>query len=50
MQISAKELGLLLNGVVEGDASVEVSAPSKIEEGVEGTISFLANPKYEKYA
>jgi len=50
MQISAKELGLLLNGVVEGDASVEVSGPSKIEEGTEGTISFLAHPKYEQYA
>jgi UDP-3-O-[3-hydroxymyristoyl] glucosamine N-acyltransferase len=50
MQISAKELGLLLNGVVEGDASVEVSGPSKIEDGTKGTISFLANPKYEKYA
>jgi UDP-3-O-[3-hydroxymyristoyl] glucosamine N-acyltransferase len=50
MQISAKELGLLLNGIVEGDATVEVSGPSKIEEGKEGTISFLSNPKYEKFA
>ena len=50
MQISAKELGLLLNGIVEGDATVEVSGPSKIEEGKEGTISFLSNPKYEPYA
>ena len=49
MQISAKELGLLLNGIVEGDASVKVSGPSKIEEGTKGTISFLANPKYEHF-
>lgn len=49
MQISAKELGLLLNGTIEGDASVLVSGPSKIEEGIDGTISFLANPKYEQY-
>ncbi len=50
MHISAKELGLFLNGIVEGDASVEVTGPSKIEEGLEGTISFLAHPKYEQYA
>ncbi len=50
MQISAKELGLLLNGIVEGDADVKITGPSKIEEGKEGTISFLANPKYEQYA
>ncbi len=50
MQISAKELCVLLKGSLEGDPDVKVSAPSKIEEGKEGTISFLANPKYEEYA
>lgn len=49
MQISAKELAQFLGGTVEGDAAVEVSSPSKIEEGTKGTISFLANPKYEHY-
>ena len=50
MQISATELSQLLEGTVEGDPTVTVSAPSKIEEGTPGTISFLANPKYESYA
>jgi len=49
MLITAKELSVLLDGEIVGDPSVEVHSPSKIEEGVEGTISFLANPKYESY-
>jgi UDP-3-O-[3-hydroxymyristoyl] glucosamine N-acyltransferase len=49
MQISAKELAALLNGTLEGNPEVLVHAPSKIEEGGEGTISFLGNRKYEQY-
>ncbi len=50
MQLTAQELGVLLNGTVEGNPNVAVNRPSKIEEGGAGSISFLANPKYEKYA
>lgn len=50
MEISAKELSDMLNGTLEGDPEVLVSGPSKIEEGKAGTISFLANPKYESFA
>ena len=50
MKISAAELGVLLNGTVVGDSSVTVDRPSKIEEGGEGTITFLANPKYQSFA
>ena len=50
MQISARQLAELLHGTVEGDPDVLVSRPSKIEEGGEGTITFLANPKYEAFA
>lgn len=50
MKISAKDLATLLNGTVEGDSEVRVDRPSKIEEGGQGTITFLANPKYEKFA
>lgn len=50
MQLSARELAILLNGVVEGDPEIQVSRPSKIEEGGVGTITFLGNPKYEEYA
>lgn len=49
MQITARDLSTILNGTIEGDPEVSVSRPSKIEEGGEGTITFLANPKYESY-
>jgi len=38
-----------LHGTVEGDADATVSTFAKIEEGHPGALSFLANPKYEKY-
>ncbi len=38
-----------LGGVVEGDGGVEVNGFAKIEEGTPGSLSFLANPKYEQY-
>ncbi len=50
MQVTAQQLCDLLQGTLEGDPEVSVSAPSKIEEGRPGTISFLGNPKYESYA
>lgn len=49
MVFTAEQIASLLNGTVEGDASAQVSTFAKIEEGVEGAISFLANPLYEKY-
>src|SRR6185503_4575735 len=49
MQFTAHELSLLLNGTVEGDPSVAVSKLAKIEEAQKGSLSFLANPKYEQY-
>jgi UDP-3-O-[3-hydroxymyristoyl] glucosamine N-acyltransferase len=50
MIVTAKELSELLNGEIVGDPAVVVHSPSKIEEGKKGTISFLANPKYEHFA
>lgn len=50
MKISARELANLLKGSIEGDPDVMVHAPSKIEEGKKGTITFLGNMKYESYA
>ena len=50
MKITATELSKLLNGTIEGNPDVTVNRPSKIEEGGEGTITFLANPKYSEYA
>ncbi len=39
----------MLGGTVEGDPDVEVQRPGKIEEGGEGVLTFLANPKYEPW-
>ena len=50
MKISASELASLLGGSVEGDAAVIVDRPARIEEATPGTLSFLANPKYEEFA
>ena len=49
MEFSAVQIALLLDGIVEGDEQMMVSNLSKIEEGITGTLSFLANPKYTNY-
>lgn len=49
MTFSAAQIAMLINGRVEGDASLSVSSFGKIEEAQEGQLSFLANPKYEEY-
>jgi UDP-3-O-[3-hydroxymyristoyl] glucosamine N-acyltransferase len=49
MQFSAGQIAALVQGEVVGDVNVLISNVAKIEEGSEGCISFLANPKYEPY-
>ena len=49
MNFTAALIAEFLKGSVEGDPHAEVNDVSKIEEGKPGTLSFLANPKYEKY-
>lgn len=49
MTFTAQQIADLLNGTIEGDASVTISKLAKIEEGVPGAISFLANPLYNQY-
>jgi UDP-3-O-[3-hydroxymyristoyl] glucosamine N-acyltransferase len=49
MKFKAEEIALYLKGEVVGDPEVTVSNVSKIEEGKEGTLAFLANPKYENF-
>lgn len=39
----------MLNGTVDGDETVAVSGVAKIEEGVPGSLAFLANPAYTNY-
>ncbi len=49
MKFTANQIAEYLKGEVEGDPEVIVDDVSKIEDGKAGTLSFLANPKYEKY-
>ena len=49
MKFTASQIAIHINGKVEGDDSVSVNGFSKIEEGKNGDISFLANPKYEDH-
>jgi UDP-3-O-[3-hydroxymyristoyl] glucosamine N-acyltransferase len=49
MQFTATQIAGLLHGQIEGNADVTVTKLAKIEEGVPGSISFLANPLYTQY-
>ena len=49
MKFTAKQIASILEGIVDGNPNVEVSSLSKIEEGKEGTLSFLSNPKYTPF-
>ena len=49
MQITPKLVASLIKGKVEGNADVEITGFSSIEDAKEGCITFVANPKYEQY-
>lgn len=49
MKFTASQIAEILNGKIEGNPDAEVDKASKIEEGTEGSIAFLANPKYNSY-
>ncbi len=49
MEFSAALIAEFLKGSVDGNPEAIVTDVSKIEEGRPGTLSFLANPKYEKH-
>ena len=49
MEFTAQQIAAFLQGEVIGDPNVRVSDLAKIEEGHEGALSFLANPKYTEY-
>src|SRR3954468_6651206 len=49
MQFTAAQIAMLIDGRVEGDASVTVDSFGKIEEAKKNQLAFLANPKYEEY-
>ncbi|MDR2907279.1 MAG: UDP-3-O-(3-hydroxymyristoyl)glucosamine N-acyltransferase [Bacteroidales bacterium] len=49
MEFSLSQIAQLLNGQIEGSAEACVTKLCKIEEGVLGGLSFLANPQYTPY-
>jgi UDP-3-O-[3-hydroxymyristoyl] glucosamine N-acyltransferase len=49
MEFTAATIAGFLKGEIEGNPNVKVNTIAKIEEGNEGALSFLANPKYEHY-
>lgn len=49
MKFTAAQIAGILNGEVVGNPDAIVSRLSKIEEGTEGSLTFLANPKYLNY-
>ena len=49
MEFTAKQIAELIEGRIEGNENAIVNTFTKIEEGREGAISFLSNPKYTHY-
>lgn len=49
MEFSAQQIAEMLGGSVNGNPACTVNNLSKIEEGAPGTLSFLANSKYEQH-
>ena len=49
LTFNAHQIAQIIQGKIEGDATVEVKQFGKIEEAKAGEISFLANPKYEEF-
>ena len=46
MEFTAQQIADVLNGKVDGDPEIVVSSLAKIDEGLPGTMTFLANPLY----
>lgn len=49
MKFTAAQIAGILEGEVVGNPNAEVYKLSKIEEGSEGSLTFLANPKYTNF-
>ena len=49
MEFTAQQIAETIGGQVDGDAAVAISQVVKIDEEVNGGLSFLANPKYESF-
>lgn len=49
MEFTANQIAEILEGSVEGNGEITVSKLAKIEEGLQGSLTFLANPKYKHH-
>lgn len=49
MEFTAKQIAAYIGGEIVGNENATVCTFAKIEEGVKGALSFLANPKYASY-
>lgn len=49
MELTVEQVAGLIGGQVEGDGNLTVNRLEKIEEATNGSIAFLANPKYIPY-
>jgi len=49
MMFTAQQIAALISGTVEGNPEASVNTFTKIEEGKQNALSFLANEKYEEY-
>ena len=49
MKFTAKQIASFIDGEIVGNENAEVYTFAKIEEGTQGALSFLANPKYAEY-
>jgi UDP-3-O-[3-hydroxymyristoyl] glucosamine N-acyltransferase len=49
MKFTAEQIAGILEGEVIGNPNAEVFELSKIEEGKDGSLTFLANPKYNNF-
>jgi len=49
MKFPASQIALIVNGKIEGSPDTTVSSFGKIEEAIEGQLTFFANPKYEEF-
>lgn len=49
MNFTVQQIAELLNGTIQGNPNATLNTLSKIEEGKEGSLSFLSNDKYIPY-
>lgn len=50
MTVTISEIAEWTGATIEGDESIEIAGLAKIEQAQSGQLSFIANPKYAKYA